>query len=159
MKHTARVRAHWLAGVSLVAGAAGLLCCQPGMAEQAANSSANITSYERKVTTMDEACNLRKNLVRDPKGLKGGNPKAMQGPNAPYAEGSFSSAAYREKTSSTLRRMQEQAFGNNRGPNMVASNAVASNAVAKVQAEVKAPANKAAGANVAAKPKDIARAK
>jgi hypothetical protein len=122
MRHARRVRARWLTGATLVAGVAGLFGCHTACAEQA---QVIPTRYERKVTTMEEACNLRKNLSKDPKGIKAGNSKAMQGPNAPYAEGSFSSAAYREKASSELRRRQEQAFADSRGTNAVAADASA----------------------------------
>lgn len=153
MCHLMRARAYWLVWLLVgVVGAVGV----GRVAAEPASSSKVPTSYQRTVTTMDDACNLNKKLVKNAKGLQGGNPKAMQGPNAPYAEGSFSSAAYREKTSSTLRRMQEQAFADSRG-----TNAVSSNAVANARNEGGAlPAGKApAGAKGATKPKDIAKAK
>ncbi|MEI8242504.1 MAG: hypothetical protein WCI17_04495 [bacterium] len=74
-------------------------------------------SYTRTVKTMDEDDNgTRTGLVP--------TPKAIKGPQHPYAENSFSSASYREKASSELRRMHEQAFKNTGGTNAAASNAV-----------------------------------
>lgn len=63
--------------------------------------------WKREVKTMEEQCDVKKGLA-----TKGGlisNPKGMQGPKAPYAEGSFSSSTYREN--SDLRRKHEEAFG------------------------------------------------
>jgi len=62
--------------------------------------------WKREVKTMEEQCDLKKGLAN-----KGSltNPKGMQGPKAPYAEGSFSSATYREN--SDLHRRHEEAFG------------------------------------------------
>jgi hypothetical protein len=64
--------------------------------------------WKREVKTMEEQCDLKKGLAN-----KGSltNPKGIQGPKAPYAEGSFSSATYRESVTSALRRRHEEAFG------------------------------------------------
>lgn len=95
------------------------------------------TVWTREVKTMEEACDLKKGMTSKSGGLMV-NPKAMQWPKAPYAEGSFSSSAYRENVTSDLLRRHEEAFGRVSSANAASSNltSVVSNNAAKVKIPV-----------------------
>lgn len=145
MKHVFTGASLAATGWMLVSGVAWILSSAPVGAADPANAPTR-TVWTREVKTMEEACDLKKGLTSKSSSLMA-NPKAMQGPKAPYAEGSFSSATYRENVTSDLRRRHDEAFGTGLGAstNDVSTNAVAKavngDAPAKGQNADKAPKN------------------
>ncbi|MFZ4396806.1 MAG: hypothetical protein ACOYOU_14420 [Kiritimatiellia bacterium] len=145
MKHVGTGASLAATGWLLASGVAWVGASVPARAADPATTPTR-TVVTREVKTMEDACDLKKGLTSKSSGLIA-NPKSAQGPKAPYAEGSFSSAAYRENATSDLRRRHDEAFGAGAGAstNDASSNAVANaangDAPAKGQPADKNPKN------------------
>jgi hypothetical protein len=134
MSHFAKLTVRVAAGSLLALGAVSIgriaLAADPNNANNNNRTPVTITHISIEDATSG------KSLTSTKGGL--GSTGTM-GAGMPYAEGSFSSGAYRQKVSSDLRRMHEQAFRDESGTTAASTNVVAAtNAVVKAKDSVKA---------------------